>query len=129
AAVAGGSIAVVQSVHARRESDRAARAARIATAYAAAQPLLANHKGDQEGSILAAIEAIEITRRADGFVLPEALQAMSDALGLPDVDEQAFVPGAFTRAPPGELTANALVLTDDRLLELARARVKRPITP
>jgi hypothetical protein len=129
AAVAGGSIAVVQSVHARRESDRAARAARIATAYAAAQRVLANYKGDQEGSILAAIEAIEITRRADGFVLPEALQAMSDALGLPDVDEQAFVPGAFTRAPPGELTANALVLTDDRLLELARARVKRPITP
>jgi Protein kinase domain len=129
AALAAGSFAVLQSVEAQRESDRAARAARIATAYAAAQAVLANSKGDQEGSILAAIEAIEITRRADGFVLPEALQALSDALGFPVADEQAWGEGGFTRAPPGELTANALVLTDERLLELARARVKRPITP
>ena len=44
-----------------------------------------NYKGDPDGSILAAIEAVEVTRRADGFVLPEAAEALAIALGATDL--------------------------------------------
>ena len=60
AAVAGGSVAVFQSIEARRESDRAGRAARIAQARALAASAVVNHRGDEHGSILAAVEAVEI---------------------------------------------------------------------
>ena len=63
-----------QSIEAQRESDRAARAARIAQARAVAAAALDNYEGDPEGSILAAVEAVEITRRTDGIVLPEAVK-------------------------------------------------------
>jgi hypothetical protein len=125
AAVAGGAVAVFQSVEARRESDRAARAARIAQAREIASFALDNYKGDPEGSILAAVEAIEITRRQDGIVLPEALNALRTALELPSEDFEGFASGRVGKAPPGEMTANALVLSDESLLELALARVRR----
>jgi hypothetical protein len=128
AAVAGGSVALFQSVEAQRESDRAARAARIAQAREVAAAALDNYEGDPDGSILAAVEAVEITRRQDGIVLPEALNALRIALGLPSEDVEGFVYGRVEKAPPGELTANALVLSDESLLELARARVQRPMS-
>jgi Novel STAND NTPase 1/Protein kinase domain/AAA ATPase domain len=124
AAVAGGSLAVFQSMEAQRESDRAARAARIAQAREVAAAALDNYKGDREGSILAAVEAVEITRRTDGIVLPEALNALRIAVGLPSDDIQGYI-GGWTKAPPGELTANALVLSDDSLLDLAHRLVRR----
>ena len=116
-----------QSVEAQRESDRAARAARIAQAREVAAAALDNYEGDPEGSILAAVEAVEITRRQDGIVLPEALNALRTALGLPSEDFEGGVFGV-EKAPPGELTANALVLSDESLLELARDRVERPMS-
>ena len=93
AAVAGGTVAVFQSVEARRESDRAARAARIAQVPAVAAAVLDNYKGDPEGSILAAVEAVEITRRTDGIVLPEAVNALRTALGLPPDDVEGSSTG------------------------------------
>jgi hypothetical protein len=129
AAVAGGSVALFQSVEAQRESDRAARAARIAQARDVAAAALDNYEGDPEGSILAAVEAVEITRRQDGIVLPEALNALRTALELPSEDFEGFASGSVGKAAPGEMTANALVLSDESLLELARARVQhRPMS-
>ena len=128
AAVAGGSVAVFQSVEAQRESDRAARAARIAQAREVAAAALDNYEGDPEGSILAAVEAVEITRRQDGIVLPEALNALRIALGLPSEDFEGFASGRVEKAPPGALTANALVLSDESLLEHARDVVRRPMS-
>ena len=83
AAVAGGSLAVLQSVDARRESDRAERAARVSQALALARTALLNHEGDEDGSILAAVEAVEVTRRADGIVVPEAGEALAIVLDVP----------------------------------------------
>lgn len=128
AAVAGGSVALFQSVEAQHESDRAARAARIAQAREVAAASLDNYQGDPEGGILAAVEAVEITRRQDGIVLPEALNALRIALGLPSEDVEGFVYGRVEKAPPGELTANALVLSDESLLEKARDTVQRPMS-
>ena len=128
AAVAGGSVAVFQSVEAQRESDRAARAARIAQAREIATFALDNYEGDPDGSILAAVEAVEITRRQDGIVLPEALNALRIALGLPSEDFEGIASGRVENAPPGGLTTNALVLNDESLLEHARDVVRRPMS-
>jgi hypothetical protein len=128
AALGTGTLAVLQSIDARRESDRAARAARLATARELAAAAKDNLR-DREGSVLAAIEAVEITRRADGIVLPEALDALYAALGRSSwQDENAFIYGAVKKAPPGELTSNALVLNDAQLLEIAHRAVPRPMS-
>jgi Protein kinase domain len=122
AAVAGGSIAVVQSVHARRESDRAARAARIAQARALAASAVANHRGDDEGSILAAVEAVKTTLDEDGIVEPEAAEALSVVLDVPVADLLTLEPGApaYTGVPTASL---------EDLLELAHKRVPRSMKP
>jgi Novel STAND NTPase 1/Protein kinase domain/AAA ATPase domain len=121
AAVAGGSFAVFQSIEAQRESDRAARVARSAQAGEIAAAVLDNYQGDPEGSILAAVEAVELTRQADGFVVPEAAEALTIALGATVNDALTYEAGVA----PGTLTPTA---TSDQLLELARARVPRPMT-
>ena len=108
-------------MEARRESDRAARAARIAQARAVAPQCVVNYEGDQEGSILAAVEAVEITRRADGIVVPEAGEALAIALDVP-VDDDAHVRGRRARA------RSTPTASSERLLELARAPVQRPMT-
>jgi ABC-type cobalamin/Fe3+-siderophores transport system ATPase subunit len=117
AALAAGGFAVLQSVEARRESDRAARTARTAQARAWAN-VAANNPGDEEGSILAAIEAIEITRRADGFVLAEAAEALAVALGANVGDALTYKAGAAAATATPALDPEAL-------LALARARVPR----
>ena len=121
AAVAGGGFAVFQSIEAQRESDRAARAARIALAGEVAAAVLDNYQGDPDGSILAAVEAVEITRRADGFVVPEAAEALTIALGATVNDDLTYEAGVAN----GRYAPTA---TSDQLLELARARVPRPMT-
>ena len=121
AAVAGGALAVFQSIEAQRESDRAGRVARIAQARATAAAVLANYRGDPEGSILAAIEAVEMTRRVDGFVVPEASEALALALGVTLADDLTYEAGVA----PGTLTPTVSL---DRLLEEGRRRVSRPMT-
>ncbi len=121
AAVAGGSLAVLQSVEARRESDRAERAARETQALALARTAMVNHEGDEEGSILAAVEAVEVTRRADGIVLPEAGEALAIVLDVPVGDVLTYEAGAPAYSPVP--TASI-----ERLLALARTKVQRPMS-
>jgi Novel STAND NTPase 1/Protein kinase domain/AAA ATPase domain/PASTA domain len=121
AAVAGGSVAVFQSIEARRESDRAARAARIAQARALAASATANHGGDEEGSILAAVEAVKTTLDEDGIVEPEAAEALSVVLDVPVADVLTLEPGApaYTGVPTASI---------EGLLALAYKRVPRSMT-
>jgi WD40 repeat protein/serine/threonine protein kinase/DNA-binding SARP family transcriptional activator len=60
---------------------RAKDDARVATARQLAASAEANLDIDPERSILLAIEAAETTRRHDGTIVPEAVQALHDALG------------------------------------------------
>ena len=122
AAVAGGSLAVLQSVEARRESDRAERAARVSQALALARTALLNHEGDEDGSILAAVEAVEVTRRADGIVVPEAGEALAIVLDVPlGTDVLTYEAGAPAYSPVPTASIEGL-------LELARATVQRPMS-
>jgi hypothetical protein len=121
AAVAGGSLAVLQSVEARRESDRAERAARVSQALALARTATLNHEGDEEGSILAAVEAVEVTRRADGIVVPEASEALAIVLDVPVTDVLPYEAGAPAYSPVPTASIEGL-------LALARATVRRPMS-
>jgi conflict system STAND superfamily ATPase/PASTA domain-containing protein len=122
AAVAGGILAVVQSIEAGRESDRAAAAARIALAREVAGFALANAQRDPEGSILAAVEAVEITRRVDGTVLPEAYEALNVTLDVASYNIDPYLDVDPQRG------SGVLRMTSDSLLQLARTRVERPMT-
>jgi hypothetical protein len=122
AALAAGGLAFVQSREAQRESDRAGRAARVAQAREWAARALANANRDEEGSILTAIEAVEITHE-DGIVVEEASDALSVALGVTLLDSLNYQAGAGI---PG---ADAFAFDTLRLVELARDRVKRSMTP
>jgi WD40 repeat protein/DNA-binding SARP family transcriptional activator len=62
------------------ERDRAAREARAATARELASAAVANLDEDAERSILLAVEGIGATRLVDGFVLPEAEEALRRAI-------------------------------------------------
>ena len=121
AAVAGGGVAVFQSIEAQRESDRAGRAARIAQARALAASAVVNHRGDEEGSILAAVEAVETTLEEDGTVEPEAAEALSVVLDVPVADVLTYEPGA--PAYMGVPTASI-----EGLITLAHIRVPRSMT-
>ena len=69
-------VAVNQRQDARNQSERASREARTATARELANAAIANIGVDAERSILLAIQAANETRSVDGFVLPEAEQAL-----------------------------------------------------
>ena len=73
-------IAGILTVIARNQSERAARQARIASARELAAAASANVSVDPERSILLAIEAVRRTRSVDGFVLPEAEEALHRAV-------------------------------------------------
>jgi hypothetical protein len=120
AALSGGGVAIFQSREAQRESERAERAARIAQARQLATAVLANYRGDPEGSILAAVEAVEMTRRVDGTVLPEAYEALNVALG---VASYALDPNLDADPERG---TGVLRLTSDILLQEARNRIQPP---
>jgi WD40 repeat protein/class 3 adenylate cyclase len=79
ALVAGG-LALVQRGQARQEAGRAERQARIASARALAAGAVSNLDVDPERSILLALEAVEATREVDGTVVPEAEEALHQAL-------------------------------------------------
>ena len=87
AALVAGSLTVV----ATRQSDRAEREARIAGARELAAAAVANVGVDPERSILLAMEAIRRTRSVDGSVLPEAEDALHQAIGASRVVDT--VPG------------------------------------
>jgi WD40 repeat protein/DNA-binding SARP family transcriptional activator len=79
--------------------------ARLATARQLAASAVANLDVDPERSILLAIEAAETTRRHDGTVLPEAEQALHDALATSRV--LTAVPGVGRRTGIGHVVALA----------------------
>jgi serine/threonine protein kinase/WD40 repeat protein/DNA-binding SARP family transcriptional activator len=75
-AVAAASLAVV----AAQQGNRAEREGRIAIARELAAAAVANLDVDPERSILLAIRAVEVSRSADGPVLPEAEEALHRAV-------------------------------------------------
>ena len=79
--------------------------ARLATARQLAASAEANLEVDPERSILLAIEAAETTRRHHGTVLPEAEQALHDALASSRV--LTTVPGVGRRTGIGHVVALA----------------------
>ena len=82
---------------------------------------MVNHEGDEEGSILAAVEAVEVTRRADGIVLPEASEALAIVLDVPVTDVLTYEAGAPAYSPVPTASIEGL-------LALARATVQRPMS-
>jgi WD40 repeat protein/DNA-binding SARP family transcriptional activator len=76
AALVAGTLTII----ATNESDEAARQATIATARGLAAAAVANLQTDPERSILLAMEAIDRTRSVDGSVLPEASEALHQAV-------------------------------------------------
>jgi WD40 repeat protein/class 3 adenylate cyclase len=75
AVVAGG-----LTIFATRQQGRAEREERFAAARELAAASVANIDVDPERSVLLALEAIERTRSVDGFVLPEAVEALHRAV-------------------------------------------------
>jgi hypothetical protein len=73
-------VAASLTIIAKRESDRAGRESRIATARELAAAAVANVDVDAERAVLLAIQAIRTTRDADGTFLPEAEEALHRAI-------------------------------------------------
>lgn len=73
-------VAIALTIFATRESGRAAREERNASARELAAASVANLDVDPERSILLALEAVELTRSVDGTVLPEAEEALHRAV-------------------------------------------------
>jgi WD40 repeat protein len=84
---------------------RAKDDARVATARQLAASAEANLNVDPERSILLGIQAAETTRRHDGSILPEAEQALHDALATSRV--LARSPGVGRRSGIGHVVALA----------------------
>jgi WD40 repeat protein/class 3 adenylate cyclase len=73
-------VAIGLTVFATRQSSRAASNERTATARELAAASTANVEVDPERSILLALEAIDVTRSVDETVLPEAEEALHQAV-------------------------------------------------
>jgi WD40 repeat protein/DNA-binding SARP family transcriptional activator len=76
AALVAGSLTII----ARNQSRRAEGESRIATAHELAAAAIANLEVDPERSILLALEAVRMTRSADGTVLRDAEEALHRAV-------------------------------------------------
>jgi WD40 repeat protein len=79
-ALVAGSLALVQRGRAREEAARAERQSRVASARELAAAAVANQDVDPERSILLALEAVNVTWKADRTVVPEAEEALHRAL-------------------------------------------------
>jgi WD40 repeat protein/class 3 adenylate cyclase len=79
ALVAGG-LALIQRGHARQQTQRAEGQARIATARELASAAVANLDVDPERSILLALQAVDVTWKENRTVVPEAEEALHEAL-------------------------------------------------
>ncbi len=84
-------VAVGLTIVANRQRQQAAHEARIATARELSAAAVANLDVDPERSILLALEAVNHTRSVDGFVLPEAEEAL----------HRAVIASRFVRFVPG----------------------------
>jgi WD40 repeat protein/class 3 adenylate cyclase len=73
-------VAIGLTLFATRQTSRAAAQERTATARELAAASVANLEVDPERSILLALEAIDVTRSVDGSVLPEAEEALHQAV-------------------------------------------------
>jgi class 3 adenylate cyclase len=79
-ALAAGGLALVQRGRAQDEAERAERQARVASARELAAAAVASLDVDPERSILLALEAVDATWETDGTVIPEAEEALHQAL-------------------------------------------------
>jgi hypothetical protein len=79
-AVGAALLAAVQWRESQRESDRAGKAARTSLARELAAAANEQSAVDSELGLLLAIEAVETTRRENGFVTQEATQALLSAI-------------------------------------------------
>jgi WD40 repeat protein/DNA-binding SARP family transcriptional activator len=101
-------IALVVGVVAVRQRDTATRERRIATAQALAAAANANLDVDPERSVLLALAAVDRSRSSDGGVLPEAEQALHDAVtGSRAMLQVPGVGGAVAWSPDGTRFAAA----------------------
>jgi ABC-type branched-subunit amino acid transport system ATPase component len=130
AALTAGGLALFQSREAQQESDRAARAARLALARELAFASTQLPPGSELG-ILLAREAVETTRRTDGIVAPEAQEALITANAAGSNYASYFsnspdgLPFNARRLPSGE---RVLVPDIEQLLQAAHLLVKRSLT-
>jgi WD40 repeat protein/class 3 adenylate cyclase len=95
-ALIAGSLALVQG-------GRAERASRISNARELASAARANFDVDPERSVLLAMEAVKATRSADGTVVPEAEQALHEALVGQRVVRSIAGMNNFDYSPDGRL--------------------------
>jgi WD40 repeat protein/class 3 adenylate cyclase len=79
-ALVAGSLALVQRGHARQETQRAERQARVASARELAAASVANLSIDPERSVLLALQAVDETWKVDRTVVPQAEEALHRAL-------------------------------------------------
>jgi WD40 repeat protein/DNA-binding SARP family transcriptional activator len=101
-------VALVVGVVAIRQRDTATRERRIATARELVAAANANLDVDPERSILLALAAVDRSRSGDGSVLPEAEQALHDAVtGSRAVLHVPGVGGAVAWSPDGSRFAAA----------------------
>ena len=73
-------VAASLTIVARNQSTRASREERIARSRELASAAIANIDVDPERSVLLAIAAVKVTRSSDGSVLPEAEEALHEAV-------------------------------------------------
>jgi hypothetical protein len=137
-ALGAGVVAGVQWQESQRESARAAKAARAALARELAFAANVEADNDLDLSMLLAIEAVETTRHADGFVTQEGKEALLSALGRRTANMQFPVymypshgVSAFPDGIPFVRTSAKRRLSLDvaGLLQSARGLVKRSLTP
>jgi WD40 repeat protein/DNA-binding SARP family transcriptional activator len=97
-----GLLALAGRHDAHQQRDTAEREGRVATARELAAAATANLDADPERSILLTLAAIDHTRSPDGTVLPEAEQALHDAVTASRIEEQVpGVGGALDWSPDG----------------------------
>jgi len=106
AALLAGLLALWGRHDARQQRDAAEHEGRVATARELAAAATANLDVDPERSVLLALAAIDHTRAADGSVLPEAQEALHDAVTASRVDMRVpGVGGALDWSPDGDTFA------------------------
>ncbi len=100
-AVLAGGLALVQKGRARDEAVRAEGQARIATARELASAAVANLDVDPERSILLALQAVDVTWKENSTVVPEAEEALHEALNRSRVVRTVPQGGGLAVSPDG----------------------------
>jgi hypothetical protein len=135
-ALGAGVVAGIQWQESQRESARAGKAARAALARELAFAANVESANDLDLSLLLAVEAVETTRREDGAVTQEALEAILSGIARFGVEDFArSVPVLSVAAVPDGMpmvrtsSKQRLAFDIPGLLETARGLVRRTLTP